>query len=78
MAKVFLKIGPHDTEVKFKKGHQKNMRTGKKRKVRKVAGMFWEFRSQRSQAHAIAQFDPATNRVLQYDPTSRLLAGDTM
>eukprot|EP00670_Eutreptiella_braarudii_P002017 CAMPEP_0174292462 /NCGR_PEP_ID=MMETSP0809-20121228/35595_1 /TAXON_ID=73025 ORGANISM="Eutreptiella gymnastica-like, Strain CCMP1594" /NCGR_SAMPLE_ID=MMETSP0809 /ASSEMBLY_ACC=CAM_ASM_000658 /LENGTH=315 /DNA_ID=CAMNT_0015392559 /DNA_START=40 /DNA_END=987 /DNA_ORIENTATION=- len=37
MAKVFLKIGPHDTEVKFKKGHQKNMRTGKKRKVRKVA-----------------------------------------
>ena len=35
--KVFLKIGPHDTEVKFVKGHQKNMRTGKKHKVRKVA-----------------------------------------
>ena len=33
MKKVFLKIGPHDTEVKFKKGHQKNMRTGRKRKV---------------------------------------------
>ena len=32
-----IAIGPHAENVKFHKGHQKNLRTGKKRKVRKVA-----------------------------------------